>query len=390
MSFKIRCFAGLGLVGLVIVASLIIFRYHSPSYEYKGRPIVLWVLETGSNQESIKADATFAIKSMGSNALPALLACLHTKGPLLRQGFWGLVGHLSPSGRAASARLVKPPDKEYLRVCAARCLGFLGLAAEPATPDLAETLQSSVPEVRWESAKALAAIGKPSVPSLVQALHSSDAQVRHAAVFALGEIGPSADTAALDVVRALNDVSPDVRSSAVYALKQIGVPSLLKAKEFLEDPQSPGRDASALLVAQNYRAIHAAIPGLIQLAQAENPVSRTTALKTLGTIRAAELPAIKAMAAALKDPILEVRLCAVKSLGDVWWNAHSTLPDLLNLLNDSAPSVREATASTLSKLGVSAQSAIPQLTQLCEDKEESVRVAARYALGKISPNASPR
>jgi len=76
-------------------------------------------------------------------------------------------------------------------------------------------------EARWEAAEALGNIGKLSVEPLIQALKDENEVIRKTAARTLGKIGDKAAVPALTI--ALGDSSPDVRKDSAKALANMGV-----------------------------------------------------------------------------------------------------------------------------------------------------------------------
>ncbi|HYG33181.1 MAG TPA: HEAT repeat domain-containing protein, partial [Clostridia bacterium] len=102
-------------------------------------------------------------------------------------------------------------------------------------------------------------------------------------------------------------------------------------------------------------------------------------------------PVIHELINALNDPQWEVRLAAVKALGQLSWKAQPAVPALTDSLQDEYPLVREWSARTLGKMGMISQPAIPYLLRLTEDNAENVSAAAREALAKIeTPETTDR
>jgi HEAT repeat protein len=105
---------------------------------------------------------------------------------------------------------------------AAKALGALGAAAEPAVPALVLALRDENATVAGEALEALCRIGTPAVRALVVALEGTDAKLRHQAAVALSRIEPTDPVAVKALVKALKDPSGDVRRRAALALENAG------------------------------------------------------------------------------------------------------------------------------------------------------------------------
>jgi HEAT repeat protein len=97
-------------------------------------------------------------------------------------------------------------------------------------------------EIRiWErAARALANIGEAAVPGLIECLETPIPAVRTEAARALREIGPAAKAAVPALEKALNDENAEVRSAAAQALKDITRPHVNSGDTHNRARQGPG------------------------------------------------------------------------------------------------------------------------------------------------------
>jgi HEAT repeat protein len=103
-------------------------------------------------------------------------------------------------------------------------------------PVLLERLEDGDPEVRYEAAVALGAVGEESaVESLAGLLNDEDGEVQDATIDALGQIGGARAREALRELLRSDD--SHVRQAAQEALAQV---------EFLQDPLFPSREGNRL------------------------------------------------------------------------------------------------------------------------------------------------
>ena len=125
-------------------------------------------------------------------------------------------------------------------------------------------------------------------------------------------------------------------------------------------------------------------PALLRMMQDEDPASRQQAMATLAAVHASDEPALAALAAALKDPVREVRAAAAGALGEISWKAQPAVPALIEALKDESPALRSTAAKALGLIGPPARAAGPELKRLSDsDPDFSVSVAARDALAKV-------
>jgi HEAT repeat protein len=88
---------------------------------------------------------------------------------------------------------------------------------------------------------------------------------------------------------------------------------------------------------------------------------------------------IRALAAALRDPVAAVRLQAGVELFICGREAAAAIPELIEALGDCDLKVRRVAAASLSMIGPPARSALPSLEQLRDSDDELLRVWVREA-----------
>lgn len=179
-------------------------------------PIIATLMET---EKRYRNAAVLALRRIGPPAFPALMRELRSPRVLMRRGAAAaLVGSRSPQLTEALAAAVHDSDAD-VRASAALALGWkdnlagvtplVGVLSDPdwhvvdssvqalgmigvnaidklllVLSDPAQTLT-----VRYQVARALAAMGRPAVPRLVAALSRPEPEVRKWTAVALGEIG---------------------------------------------------------------------------------------------------------------------------------------------------------------------------------------------------------
>jgi HEAT repeat protein len=228
----------LALVAIGIVLWLLLERTPAEPV-YQGKELHTWLndLITGPILQGDYAGPTHdaaadAIRHMGTNALPALLADLHTKDSGFKQE---LIEKLQKHP------FLKPyiHEADERRGKAAEAFRVLGPLAKPAIPELVLILKD--PETSEESAFCLAFIGADGIPLLVQALTNSDPQVRCCAAWAVGSEGAAARSAVPALLGMLNDPEVSVRGFVTNALWSINPAAATKAGVNVGASQSKGK-----------------------------------------------------------------------------------------------------------------------------------------------------
>jgi HEAT repeat protein len=134
-------------------------------------------------------------------------------------------------------------------------LALMTLGDSP-LPPLRQMLRSEDADLRWWSARALAALGSPSsVSLLIETLPDPDPDVRACAAHGLGTL--NASQAVLPLTRLLADESPYVGRIASNALIRIGPPAASALIEALDSASSAARAgaARALIPLESHDAI---------------------------------------------------------------------------------------------------------------------------------------
>src|SRR5262245_46833424 len=88
-------------------------------------------------------------------------------------------------------------------------------------PSLIDALKDADPEVRQNSAMALAALGHDALAPLKDALKDANKEKRAASAYALGQMGNTGRDAMTDLLKLLKDDEPVVRRSVSQAISRI-------------------------------------------------------------------------------------------------------------------------------------------------------------------------
>ena len=375
-----RLLIGLGLFVAVLLAIFLLAGSRSSAGFYQGKSLETWARMAYAGD----GGALEAFQAMGTNAVPQLIQLLQVRDSNFRRSAWIRFRKLPLSFRRALPR-IQGPDAPAIRGGAIRALGMLGPGARDAVPALGQVLCGSDHQARAEASAALARIGEPALSVLLEALANPSAEVRRAGVGALAQLGPEAQGAVPAVARLLLDSDESVRAAAAYALQAIGAPAAKTLGQAMEQGDDHARGAAVQALLAITRSLRQAEPGLVKMAQSDNPASRRQALEGLAAIHVPDNPTIQALTRGLSDPVLDVRLAAANGLANVTIRAQSAVPGLARCLEDPSPELRQAAARTLGYIGAPANAAVPELRTLLQDTNDAVRASAKEALGKIAP-----
>jgi hypothetical protein len=194
--------------------------------------------------------------------------------------------------------------------------------------------------VQKEAAQALGALGPEAVESLIRALKTGDAMVKLGVIEALGKIRDP--RAVQPLLSRLQDESNEVRWVTAIALGEI------------EDPSATGALVTALRDPDKY-VRYGAASALTRLgwkpADAAERALYFTGLEEWNVVAGMEESAIPALANALRDRDVDVRLNVLDTLGRI--RSAGTEPLVLKALSDGNSDVRWRAVLISQKLGIS-------------------------------------
>jgi len=153
--------------------------------------------------------------------IPVLVEALKHPDDDLRARAADLLGCLGPEAKTAAAALGERLQDASLDVRRAAAGALLRIRADGAIPALVASLGDKDPIMRGRAGVALARMGKTAVPALAEALKGKDRYARAAAVYALGRIGADARPAVPALLDMLKGKDPYLRAVAASALKKI-------------------------------------------------------------------------------------------------------------------------------------------------------------------------
>ncbi|MBM4017669.1 MAG: HEAT repeat domain-containing protein [Planctomycetes bacterium] len=265
---------------------------------------------------------------------------------------------------------------------ASRRVDDLGRSAVLPLAQLMQQPETTDPE-RAAAAQALVRIGPPAVLALVNVARDAAPGVRLAAVESLGAIGNRVGLKAL--TDALEDPEWPIRRAAAEALGGMGQPmaGVPLARAMDKDPSVDVRVAAAESLGriESRAAVEPLIAGLTD-PQPRVRQASARALESMGALLASgergevgRGKAVEALAAALADSDLAVRVTAAGALGIL--RDDRAAERLAALLAD--PQARDAAGRALSRIG-GARTRVCLEKFAAETSDEAARRAARQAM----------
>jgi HEAT repeat protein len=179
--------------------------------------------------------------------------------------------------------------REPMRRKTIAALGKIGPAAQLGIPMLVESLAfDESPAVRDAAETALAGIGAPAIPALVHLLEDQEAELRLRAARGLGQMKAAAQPAAAKMRELLKDANPEVRLTAATALWQITQMAEASLPVLVGTLKSADRQlrmqAFRVLTTELGPAAIPARASLTELLKHEDPAVRQAAKKALERI----------------------------------------------------------------------------------------------------------
>jgi HEAT repeat protein len=326
-------------------------------------------------------------KDSGRTVLPAIAATLRADpDTIVRVTAAQSLGDLIPYAQEREVRIGEALDAVIgtlrldpsgdVRHACATALGKVDPAtADTAVSILAQTLQDPDPRVGIAAADTLRRFGKhaaDAVNALTEVVRNPEAQAltRMQCALALGQIGPDA-LKAVDVFKhvLVDTQAPlEVRAAVAEGLGMLGPDAAAASKELVKvvgDPMTPLRLRRAAATALD-RFGEAARPVLTDLLKAikdDDKFVRCLVMHAVGqmgpVLGEQSTEAVNALLRGVDDNVLEVRVTAIETLGNLG-KAH---------------------------LGKDADVVIKRLQQLQRDTQKEIRDAADIAMMKLQPSS---
>jgi HEAT repeat protein len=372
-----------------------------------------------SKDDEIRGYAVWALGIMGSPAHPALDSvreCLKDKSPRVRNiaifavrrvaaqpeeavpVIAPLLADSDPEVRETAGQTLasfgKPAVSELrsmlkldaldVRKLAVATLGMIGPDAVDAVPDLVAMLRDPQSELHGDALDSLASIGAPAVPALTAAVkQEEDPSLRKQSILALGRVGKPA----IPVLGgALTDKDPSVRLQAVTALGQTGPDAVATIAKAFGDEDAEVRQEAARVLGTMSKNDPGVVPALVKALRDPAAPVRNQATLSLQAIRPDAETVLNELIPLLEDKTLDIRLVAIRFLGEFGVPA---VPKLVGLLKDPEPAVWREASSTLEKLPAPEKVLFPALVPLVTDENVSARQNAVNILWRCGPPAMP-
>jgi HEAT repeat protein len=240
---------------------------------------------------------------------------------------------------------------------AAKALGRHGPAAREAIPALVARAKTDRDAyVQEEAARALGLIGREAVPDLIKLMRTGrDGLTRADAATALGDIGKDAREAVPAMIEALREPDKLVRLVAARAMGKMYLADKQLTKTFEALVESATSDPSREVRISAVRTLASvgpeAVPTLIHVLKTESDwLARTDAADGLGSCGREARAAIPALAEALRDQVVAVRMAAAQALGEIKVRDEKAVSALEQALNDDEKYVRERAQEALQKI----------------------------------------
>lgn len=309
------------------------------------------------------------------------------------------------------AKLLDSPRPER-QIWAARVLGELGQAAEPASPALIRVIKGGTAEARVVASIALVKINpdmKDFIPILLQALANEAAEQAGVRADDLGALKMMTleddalmrwaaltkreiDTSIMPLLfQELRTEDPDIR---ILVLLILGNFSLKVPQAFtyvlkgLEDPD-PGVRVSVVVVLERLApTLPGAAPALGQACRDPDKKVRSRALRAVSRVGAGPSEVLPALLAGLRDPEADVRYAALFALGSIGPPARGAAPAVRELLEAKELEDRLRACAALIKIDPSERlRVVPVLAAVAEDQsvESSLRVRALDLVTEVGP-----
>ena len=284
---------------------------------------------------------------------------------------------------------------EVDRCYASRALGVLGDAN--AIPSLVQCLRDEDVDVSMEAADALANLGNSAaIPPLLDSLkHDPNGEVKISVVDSLGKIGGN------EVIPPLLEIAKscpedmawddsgdwndwwDMQLKAVEALGRMRVHDAVPIlTAILEDEESQDIESEVLKAL----ALIGGDGEAFIIKRLVNGSARERRRAAIALSLSNGIKARKALARALIDEQIEVRVAAIRALEKL--EASEYLDIILRFLNDSNPEMRTAAievSTNLSNTSDNTQIMLDKLAPLLSDSNPAVRAATLIALKNLKP-----
>lgn len=314
-----------------------------------------------------------SLRKIGAKSVPDTLALLNSTDSLTRANAARALGVIGDKTAAESVRVLLNDPDYMVRLWAAWSLAVLADAS--GIDQLYESLLKETDKnIKNIASDGLYRLGAQAVTKLTDGLKSPDAESRKTVLKMLGAIGDKSSIPAIKPL--LNDPDHDVKFEAAAALGKTGDTS---GMEILYDSllHYANRKAPAAIAMVNIGK-EAVFP-LSQAMASPNVETRRRAAEALAYIGTKDKSAVPALAQAIEDADMEVRLYAVGSLGMI--DDPDVLPHLRKALSDSEKRIRLISAYALARKGE--KDVMQVLIDALKDPNPEIRRDIAAGLGEL-------
>ncbi|MEZ6101482.1 MAG: HEAT repeat domain-containing protein [Pirellulaceae bacterium] len=205
----------------------------------------------------------------------------------------------------------------------------------------------------------------------------------------LQELGPAAQSAGPEVAALVADGMPHVASVAAQTLPAIGAPAGLAVPVITRSIQREPTVVPLRALAEYHEEAGETVSLLMEIMNRHDldVETRWNAVRTIGKMREAGVPAIDALGALLNDKEPTVREHAAEALGDIGPTASRAAVALIAALDDEYVKVRRDAVRSLGQIDPDRTIAVPAIEKMLEDPEQIVQDAARQALERLNAPA---
>lgn len=342
-----------------------------------------WIEPDDVTPLKLAASSLVSLGQSSAEVVSALVAALGDSEWLVKQAAADLMKILGQLPAAVVAHIAEAQVAELgdssgqVRQAAARSLGALGHSSAETVSALVAALGDSSELVRQAAASILGDLGQSSaetVSALVAALGDSDYDVRRSAAGSLGELGHSSEVVVAALVSALTnsfgDLNGFARGAAAESLGLVGQGSPIAVSALLT-ALSTASDLVGYSAAHNIRL--SAVKGLGQIGQNSDAVLAAL-LHTLSNYD-------------FYSPYGSVRLAATTSLGQLGNASKDVVLALAGVANDSDSYGKQAAIDSLMKLSQSSRDVVLVLMEALGSSNPTTRQTAASSLGKLSQHS---
>ncbi|MFO1458373.1 MAG: HEAT repeat domain-containing protein [Verrucomicrobiota bacterium] len=387
------------LCGAILLMSLFrVFRTRT-LLSYGGRSLEQWTAEAErANQLRFSSPAAGqdleqarkAIRAIGTNAMPRILALLNSPRELTIQD---QAANFLATNFPSFGIAIRNPSQRWIQ-------GIRGFEAlgELASPWIPELVAATTNNIGYGSA-ALVAVGAPALPAVTNLLASSAFPLTGNLIGAFanaiysGRISESAATIALPSLVAVAE-SKDSHARG-YALTALGaihqqpelcIPTLLKA---VSDP-SPQIQENAIRALGAFGPIAGDQVAAVAARFKDAPwMTRHAICSALARWPNGAAVSVPVLLQALRDPELTVRISAATALGEIRADPGEVVPALMETATETNETLRIMTLQSIGHFGTNGLPAKTLLEAHLNDPSPTVRDTASTALKRVRGEIPP-